>query len=1147
MRHVGRAVSVALVLVSAWGCGGGPSELALEAPDGSVVDDATGTGGDAAEDGGFVLDTSGCVPKTCTDLGVNCGPAADGCGGIIESCGTCTAPEFCGGGGASKCGAGDAGSCTPKTCTELGAKCGKQGDGCGSLIDCGTCVAPETCGGGGVPNVCGMGGPGPDGGACVPKTCAAMGFDCGPVADGCGGLVTCGTCASGTICGVAGKPNVCGVPPPAPCAKKTCADVGANCGPVSDGCGGLTASCGTCSGTETCGGGGVPSKCGGPPACVKKTCADYPGTCGQQPDGCGGLTVSCGSCTLPDTCGGGGVPSKCGGAPVCVKKTCADYPGTCGAQSDGCGGLTASCGTCTSPQTCGGGGVPNKCGAPPPCVPKTCADYPGTCGPQIDGCGGVTASCGTCTSPAFCGGGGPGKCGTGGTTTCINLQCKQTTCTGTATTSISGVVYDPAGLRPLPNVNVYVPNAAVAPLTSGASCDGCSAGLSGMPLVQTVTDIRGRFKLVNMPVDANVPVVIQVGKWRRQIKVTTAKCVDTVVPAGLTRLPRNKTEGDIPKIALVTGGADALECLLRKVGIDDSEFTGPAGTGRVNLYAGAGGGTSSYSAGGAFPTATQLWSSLDPNTVVTPQIYGLRRYDVVLLSCEASEATGNKTNAALKAMQDYVNAGGRVFGSHYHYTWMRRSSGLAAPYNNWATMVSWNTSLVTLANDTPETVLTTFPKALTMNQWMQVTPPPPAVPWATVVPPAASPSRFPVDGGRRSINAINDKTNTLTWIQTVSGNYPQYFSFDTPVGAAAGKACGRFVFSDLHVASGDDPGGTFPANDCTTPKTSMSPQEGALEFMFFDLASPVCGGTTPPPTCTPTTCAAQGIECGTAPDGCGGTLSCGTCTAPAVCSTGGKCSTSSCVPTTCTALGYECGSWADGCGGTLNCGPCAAGTCGGGGVPGKCGGPSCTATTCAALGYDCGSWPDGCGGTLTCGTCTPPASCGGSGVAGKCGAPTCTPKTCLGLGYECGSWADGCGGVLSCGVCTPPATCGASTPGKCDVSTCTPKSCADMGVKCGPSGDGCGGTIDCGACPPGGGCTPLTCGGRCGPQGDGCGGVLTCPACPGGTCVPTTCAAAGAECGLYPDGCGKLLDCGTCVAPKTCGGGGVPNKCGGVM
>src|SRR5258707_80397 len=45
-----------------------------------------------------------CVPTTCAALGYTCGPAGDSCGGVIQCGSSCPAPQFCGGGGPSKCG-----------------------------------------------------------------------------------------------------------------------------------------------------------------------------------------------------------------------------------------------------------------------------------------------------------------------------------------------------------------------------------------------------------------------------------------------------------------------------------------------------------------------------------------------------------------------------------------------------------------------------------------------------------------------------------------------------------------------------------------------------------------------------------------------------------------------------------------------------------------------------------------------------------------------------------------------------------------------------------------------------------------------------------------------------------------------------------
>src|SRR6185312_10063475 len=62
--------------------------------------------------------------------------------------------------------------CTPRTCAGSSYTCGWNGDGCGGTIQCGACGSPEFCGGGGFSR---CGDPPPDGGsACVPRTCAEL-------------------------------------------------------------------------------------------------------------------------------------------------------------------------------------------------------------------------------------------------------------------------------------------------------------------------------------------------------------------------------------------------------------------------------------------------------------------------------------------------------------------------------------------------------------------------------------------------------------------------------------------------------------------------------------------------------------------------------------------------------------------------------------------------------------------------------------------------------------------------------------------------------------------------------------------------------------------------------------------------------------
>jgi hypothetical protein len=434
-----------------------------------------------------------------------------------------------------------------------------------------------------------------------------------------------------------------------------------------------------------------------------------------------------------------------------------------------------------------------------------------------------------------------------GNTECIGLCQKQVTCPGGGSTTISGVVKDPAGKVPIFNAIVYVPNAPVEPLKEGASCDRCNAAVSGNPLVITQTDVDGKFKLENMPVGENIPLVVQIGKWRRQVTVgSVGQCVDTVVDAETVRLPRKRSEGDIPRIAVATGAADPLQCLLYKIGLDKSEFGIRGSDARVHLYQGAGYNNGpgndivaqdQLDDGTTFPKAESLWGTVD----------ALKPYDVVLLSCEGDDApndtVAHKPATAKKAVYDYASTGGRVFASHYHHSFFSTATDPAAPAEvsaiaNWSQR---NPEPIPPAVGTGPVATTavnadfvgTFPKAVAMKQWLQNQG-------------ALVSGQLPIVDAHHNVNSVN--AGALNWIELTNPNAGntkavQYMTFNTPIGAGEDAVCGRVVFSGLHVASGlqdgkiDNPtsAAKFPTEACLT--TDLSAQQKALEYMLFDLSS----------------------------------------------------------------------------------------------------------------------------------------------------------------------------------------------------------------------------------------------------------------------------------------------------------------------
>jgi len=502
------------------------------------------------------------------------------------------------------------------------------------------------------------------------------------------------------------------------------------------------------------------------------------------------------------------------------------------------------------------------------------------CGSSHNGDGGNGgSSSGGPTNFSIPGSSGAGGNGEGGVTCPANLEC-NVSCSGSNTTSISGKVYDPAGRNPLYNIVVYVPATPLQALpgpgvpTGSAMCS-CPALYPSGEVVTTTTSVDGTFTLNDAPVGDNVPLVVQIGKWRRQYNIKTTACQDNPQPDKSLTLPSTLTAStdSIPEIAVSTGEADTLECLMRRIGLPTSEYVaGAGGNGHIHVFAGgetAAGGIAGFLGGGGGGIGT----AENPGMAGAPASYeklwdsqaDLMAYDIVLLSCEGGETY----NANPAALESYLNVGGRVFASHYHYAWFAGPIGTNQNYKapaDWGTaLASWTANGTTGPgtcvqggpNCTPigGNIVTTlngstqpFPKGVALDSWLGNV--------GALGQNGVAATELSIYQPRYDAKVGAANTPSQPWItysESSSDLWTMYFSFDTPINPSNTTTnetgptyCGRAVYSDLHVAGNPQTTDTMsPPGGCEDGP--LSPQEKALEFMLFDLSSCVIPDSEMPP------------------------------------------------------------------------------------------------------------------------------------------------------------------------------------------------------------------------------------------------------------------------------------------------------------
>lgn len=238
-------------------------------------------------------------------------------------------------------------------------------------------------------------------------------------------------------------------------------------------------------------------------------------------------------------------------------------------------------------------------------------------------------------------------------------------CPAGTQTELRGRVLAPNGIDPIPGALVYVPR-ELAPFPPSVQCEVCDQVIENA-IVFTSSDVDGTFRLGPLPTAADqlpgapVEVVAQIGRFRRLATITISNpCGENVAPDAAFRLPsRSAGHDSVPRIAVVTGAFDVMECVLVDLGLDPDAF---------DLYDGY-----RAVAGGNTPGTVAPFDTLlrDLNRMTT--------YDVIFINCSSNQYETMLTDATVRAnLQAYSRAGGRLYVTDWSYDYIEQVEEFAS-------------------------------------------------------------------------------------------------------------------------------------------------------------------------------------------------------------------------------------------------------------------------------------------------------------------------------------------------------------------------------------------------------------------------------------------------------------------------------------
>lgn len=220
----------------------------------------------------------------------------------------------------------------------------------------------------------------------------------------------------------------------------------------------------------------------------------------------------------------------------------------------------------------------------------------------------------------------------------------------TGTASVSGTVYAPNGVDPVPNALVYLPKEG----NNAQNIDSARIAQSqievlpcGEPtepyLLKQCSDYKGGFDFEGLN-PGDILIRIRNGGFTKRIEVFVVSGENRVLTPTQSQLPTADSEdGSTAKIAVIAGQYDKLQDVLKKLGMTESsgfELFYPYGSGRAQTE-----------------KVISLISSADE----------LSKYDLVMINCGSSLETYLEDEGIRSAIKAYVQNGGRLYVTDQAY------------------------------------------------------------------------------------------------------------------------------------------------------------------------------------------------------------------------------------------------------------------------------------------------------------------------------------------------------------------------------------------------------------------------------------------------------------------------------------------------